>query len=76
VLYKLATPVTEECGYVDMPTIPSDATVTIQELDALGVKYFVDDSVTEYGRQMYARAYAELGDAITELAARVAALES
>jgi len=75
VLYPLATPITEDCGYIDMPDIPSDCTVTIPELDALGIHYFVDNSVTEYGKQFYARAYAELGDAIVELTERVATLE-
>jgi len=78
VLYPLATPVTEDCGYVDdWPTdLPEGCVVSCPELDAVGVKYFIDSAVTELAKQWYARAYAELGDAVTELAGRVAALES
>ena len=32
ILYPLATPITEECGYVDLPDIPMNVTVNIPEL--------------------------------------------
>ena len=61
VLYPLATPVIEDLGYIeDWPTdIPEGATITIPELDALGVKYFVDDSAGTLARQWYERASGE-----------------
>lgn len=69
VLYPLATPVTEDCGYVeDWPTdIPDSATVSIPELDALGIRYFVDSAVTELARQWYARANSEYEDRLEAL---------
>ena len=39
-LYPLATPTTEH-GYIDLPTIPEGATITIPELREVGVKCFV-----------------------------------
>ena len=74
VLYPLSTPVTEDCGYVDMPAIPSDCTISIPELDAIGIKYFVDDTVTQYGREIYARVRSEYADRITALEQAVAEL--
>jgi hypothetical protein len=74
VLYPLATPVTEDCGYVDMPAIPSDAQISIPELDALGIRYFVDDTVTQYGREIYARVRSEYADRLTALEQAVAEL--
>jgi hypothetical protein len=74
VLYKQA-PVTESLGYIDLPDIPEGSTVSIPELDALGVTYLLDPSARDMAEQWYQRAYAELGDAVTELAERVAALE-
>jgi hypothetical protein len=72
----LATPVTESLGYIDLPDIPAGSTVSIPELDALGISYYVDNgAVRKLVEQWYQRAYAELGDAVTELAERVAALE-
>lgn len=70
--YPLATPVTEQCGYIDMPSIAGDATVSIPELDALGVSYFVDDAVVEYGRQIYERVRDEYAERIEQLEAAVA----
>lgn len=61
VLYLLATPTKEERGYVDMPAIPGAATVSIPELDALGVRYLIGDSVREMARQWYERGLAEHG---------------
>ena len=76
VLYPLATPVTEDCGYCeDWPTdIPEGATVTIPELDAVGVKYFIDSAVTELARQWYERAHSEYEDRIAALESAVADL--
>ena len=79
ILYPLATSVIEDCGYVNMPSIPSDATVTIPELDALGIRYFVDDTVTEYGREIIARGQHDLSDTngeIDTLEASIAPVES
>jgi len=51
-LYPLATPVIEECGQIDLPTIPSEGvTISIADLDSLGVKYMttlesLEDKVT------------------------------
>lgn len=39
-LYRVES-VTEECGYIDLPNIPEGATITIPELEGLGVKCFV-----------------------------------
>jgi hypothetical protein len=74
ILYPLATPVTEDCGYVDMPAIPSECTISIPELDALGIRYFVDDAVTQYGREIYARVRSEYADRLTALEQAVAEL--
>lgn len=41
VLYPLATSVTEEMGYVDLPEIPEGASISIPELDALNVRYHI-----------------------------------
>jgi hypothetical protein len=68
VLYKLATPMTEECGYVDMPEIPGDAVVSIPELAALGVKWSLSQVPMEVAEAYYKRAY-------SEYEGRIAALE-
>ena len=75
-LYKLATPVTEDCGYCeDWPTdIPEGATVSIPELDEVGISYFVDSTVTELARQWYARANSEYADRLSALEQAVAEL--
>ena len=74
VLYKLATPITEHAGYVDMPAIPSDATVTIPELTALGFKFWVDEdgSIHALAKAFYDRAHSEYEDRLTALEAAVA----
>jgi len=41
VLYPLATPTTEH-GYIDLPALPSGATVSIPELEQIGCAWFVD----------------------------------
>ncbi len=61
ILYSLATPVTEDCGYVNPPSIAGTCTVSIPELDALGVTYLIGDSVREMAEQWYERGLAEHG---------------
>ena len=51
VLYPLATPVTEQLGYVDLPEIPDGATITIPELDSLNVKYVVSAATLISGHE-------------------------
>ena len=41
ILYQLATPTTEH-GYIDLPALPSGATVSCPELEQIGVSWFVD----------------------------------
>lgn len=76
VLYPLATPVTEDCGYIDLPDIPSDAYVSIPELDALNVAYSLDNSSYTGLEELYQRIQnldiAEVEDAVAELATEVA----
>jgi hypothetical protein len=67
VLYPLATPVTEERGYVEMPSVPVGAEISIPELDDLGVKYCVDTSALELARQWYEKAKSEYADELAEL---------
>lgn len=74
VYHKLATPTTEERGYADMPAIPGTATVSIPELDDLGVTYLIGDSVREMAEQWYARARSEYESRIASLEAAVAEL--
>lgn len=74
VLYPLATPVTENMGYVDLPEIPEGATLSILELDNLGVEYFVDGSVAALAMEWYARARSEYADRIAALEQAVAEL--
>jgi len=75
-LYPLATPVTEDCGYVeDWPTdLPEGATLSIRELDSVGIKYFIDSSVTELAKQWYARAQSEYEDRLQALESAVSDL--
>jgi hypothetical protein len=75
-LYPLATPVTEDCGYEeDWPTnIPEGAVISIPELDEVGIRYFVDSTVTELAWQWYARANSEYADRLTALEQAVAEL--
>lgn len=76
-LYPLEIPITEDVGYVkNWPEIPDGSTLTVPEFGNLSVIYYADGSVSKLAYQWYDRAYAELGGAITELAARVAALEA
>ena len=75
-LYELATPITEDCGYVDLPDIPSEATVSIPELEELGLTFWVDGDGTIRGamREWYERAHSEYADRIQALEEAVAAL--
>ena len=75
VLYPLATPTTEQ-GYVsDMPTVPVHAAISSTDLTDLYVRCCADEGAAEIASAWYNRAYAELSDAIVDLAARVAQLE-
>ena len=65
VLYPLATTVTEERGYVEMPEIPVGAEISIPELDDLGVDYIIPLPVVLQG---YENRIAALEAAIAELA--------
>lgn len=67
VLYPLATPVTEQCGYLDWPSIPDGATITCPELDALGVRYLIGNGVSEMAREWYERGHAEAQSNATAL---------
>lgn len=62
-----------------MPSIPGDCTVSIPELDALGVKYFIpNNSISQYANQWYERTkavdIADVEDAIGDLTSVVANL--
>ncbi len=74
-MYVLKTPTTES-GYVDapMPAIPSEATVTCPELDALGVTYLIGDDVRAMAEQYYARAQSEYKDRLAALEQAVSEL--
>lgn len=76
VLFKLATPVTEQCAYVeDWPTdLPEGAVISIPELDAVNIKYFIDSSVMVLAKQWYARANSEYADRLEALESTVANL--
>lgn len=42
VLYPLATPTTESLGYIDLPSLPQSAKVSIPELEEIGVEWWVE----------------------------------
>lgn len=74
VLYPLATPITEEVGYINLPDIPSDATVSIPELDNLGVSWWLDGGYSfkyqnETIQRLEATNLADIEDSIVDLAA-------
>ena len=80
ILYPLATPTTEQ-SYIDLPSLPEGATVTIPELDNLGVDYWVSGipEVTQYGLDMQARLQGEIDEAeqaIADNASNIATLQS
>lgn len=72
-LYPI-TPVTEHCGYVDLPDIPSEATVSIPELEELSLTFWVDGDGTIRAamREWYERAHSEYADRLTALEEAVA----
>lgn len=74
VLYPLATPVTEQRGYLDWPSIPDGAVITCPELDALGVRYLIGNGVSEMARDWYERAKSEYEGRILALEQAVAEL--
>ena len=74
VYYPLATPTTEQCGYIDWPSIPDGATITCPELDALGVRYLIGNGVAEIARDWYERAKSEYDGRILALEQAVAEL--
>jgi hypothetical protein len=75
VLYELANPATESLGYIDLPDIQEGSTVSIPELDALGVSYYVDNgAVRKLAEQWYERARSEYEDRLTALEQAVAEL--
>jgi hypothetical protein len=56
VLYPLATPTTEDMGYVDLPDIPNGAVVSMPELEGLGVESWNNDVIYRYVSALIARA--------------------
>lgn len=81
IIVCVQNPTIEDCGYIeDWPTdIPEGATITIPELDALNVKYFVaNDSISQYAEQWYERTKAvnidPVEDAVGDLTSVVANL--
>lgn len=80
VLFSLATP-TIEHGYIDLPDLPSGATVSIPELREIGCSWFIAgvDELAKHAANWGKRAAYEnedIEDAIADLATRVTALES
>jgi hypothetical protein len=53
--YPLATPTTEDMGYIDLPDIPDGAVVSMPELEGLGVESWTGDAVARYVRAWAAR---------------------
>lgn len=75
VLYK-RTPVTEDCGYVDMPEIPGEAVVSIRELDNLNLTYCISGTIDATNKAWYQRARSEYEgrlDALEEAMATILA---
>lgn len=65
-------PVTQDLGYIDLPELPEGATVSIPELEAIGVSWFVQgaEGIVEHITNERKRAeakYAELEEAIADL---------
>lgn len=78
--YILGTPTTEH-GYLDLPALPRGSVVSIPELDEIGVEWWVEgaEAVVEHAGNMFRRDQSEneeIEDAVADLAARVAVLES
>jgi len=76
VLYPLATPVTEDCGYIEGWTndFSEGCVLSIPELDDLGIKYHIDGAVSTLVHQWYERARYEYEDRIDALESAVAEL--
>ena len=78
VLYKLATPVTEDLGYITLPNIPVGATLSIPELDELNVEYWLDDAIfqtqQDQNEMLRNKDIPEIEDAIGDLATLTAEL--
>lgn len=74
VLYPLAGQTTEST-YIQLPELPEGATVSIPELEAIGVEWWVEggEAMAEHGRDV-SRANKEQEDRIAELEAAVANL--
>lgn len=66
VLYPIATPVTEDMGYVMLPDVPEGASISIPELDNLGVRYAISIPTVLSG---YEERIAALEAAIAEIIA-------
>ena len=68
-LYQLATPTTEH-GYIDLPYVPEGSTITIPELEDVGIRCFVD------GARELAEHADNWGKRCKENESRIAALEA
>lgn len=64
IIYQLATPTTEH-GYIELPELPNGATVSIPELEAIGVEWWVEGipEIGEYGQAMQTRLQEQLDEA-------------
>ena len=67
VLYPLATPTTEQCGYIDWPDIPEDSIISCPELDELGIHYIIGNDVKKMAMEWYKRAKYELENRVSDL---------
>ena len=73
-LHIIVTPIIES-GYVDLPDIPSDATITSPELDALDVQYFIGNEISTLAAQWHDRISYERTIATQDALASVAPIE-
>ena len=81
VFYALAEPQTESLGYIDLPDIPAGSTVSIPELDALGISYYVDNGAVrklakQYEERIETTAIQPVEDSVVELASILADFKS
>jgi len=78
IIYPLSNPATWDGGYINLPDLPEGATVTIPELDNVGVDYWVKGipEVTEYGQAMQTRLQGEIDEAEQAIADVSAAFNS
>ena len=76
VYLKLATPITHDLGYISLPDIPGEATVSIKELSNLQLTFWVDSdgSLHAASKAWYERARSEYEDRLTSLEEAVATL--